>query len=69
MSVKTYKVNPTPDPIREVQAGSGLSFRRFFTHAGVNPLDEMKYEKRTSVIANPDGSTVFKMENVEIKVR
>ena len=57
MSVKTDK---------EVQSGSGLSFRRFFTHAGVNPLDEMKYEKRTSVIANPDGSTVFKMENVEI---
>jgi ribonucleoside-diphosphate reductase alpha chain len=44
----------------------GLSIDRFFTRAGVHPLDEVKYTRRTSVITNPDGSVVFKMENVEV---
>ncbi|MBI4114965.1 MAG: vitamin B12-dependent ribonucleotide reductase [Candidatus Omnitrophica bacterium] len=59
MSVKTYKAAPS-------SRKRGISFKRFFTHSGVDPLDEIEYEKRTSVIANPDGSTVFKMENVEV---
>lgn len=66
MSVKTHKATPSSEEVRKVERGSGLLFRRFFTHAGSNPLDELEYEKRTSVIANPDGSTVFKMENVEM---
>lgn len=48
------------------QLGQGLEFGRFFTKAGVSPLDEIKYAKRSSVITNPDGSVVFKMENVEV---
>ncbi len=47
-------------------AGKGLSFKRFFTKAGTHPLDEIKYAKRSSVITNPDGSVVFKMDNVEV---
>ena len=66
MSVKTYKVAPSPEDIQQLQVGSGVVFRRFFTHHGINPLGEVKYEKRTSVITNPDGSTVFKMESVEV---
>lgn len=50
----------------EISEGSGLAFRRLFTHPGLDPLDEVEYEKRTSVITNPDGSMVFKMEDVEI---
>jgi len=46
--------------------GRGLVFRRFFTKPDVHPLDEIKYVKRSSVITNPDGSVVFKMENVEV---
>ena len=66
MTVKTYKVTPSPEDIQQLQVGSGVKFRRLFTRSGVDPLDEIKYEKRTSVITNPDGSTVFKMENVEV---
>lgn len=66
MSVKTYKVAPSPEDIRQLQPANGLVFRRLFTRRSANPLDEVKYEKRTSVIANPDGSTVFKMEDVEV---
>jgi len=49
-----------------VKPGNGLVFKRFFTNAGVHPLDEVRYVKRSSVITNPDGSVVFKMENVEV---
>ena len=44
----------------------GLSFTRKFTEAGVDPLDAVRMEKRTSVINNPDGSVVFKMDGAEI---
>lgn len=66
MSVRAEKNTLSGEEIRQIKHGSGLSFRRFFTHAGVSPLDEIEYEKRASVIANPDGSTVFKMEKVEV---
>jgi len=46
--------------------GKGLSFKRFFTKPDVHPLDEIAYAKRSSVITNPDGSVVFKMENIEV---
>jgi len=47
-------------------ASNGLRIKRYFTEAGKDPLDSIQYELRTSVITNPDGSVVFKMENVEI---
>jgi ribonucleoside-diphosphate reductase alpha chain len=40
--------------------------QRFFTHQGENPLDQVRYVKRTSVISNPDGSQVFRMDAVEV---
>ncbi len=50
----------------EIKARGGMTLDRFFTRKGVNPLDEIKYVHRSSVITNPDGSVVFKMENVEV---
>jgi len=44
----------------------GLKIERRFTKPDSNPLDEIVYEKRSSAITNPDGSVVFKMENVEV---
>ena len=64
MSVKTAK--KSSKETEELKAGSGISISRRFTRPGINPLDEIKYDKRTSVITNPDGSVVFKMENVEV---
>ena len=45
---------------------SGLTTTRRFTSKGKDPLKEIKYVKRSSVINNPDGSVVFKMDAVEI---
>ncbi len=44
----------------------GLQIPRYFTKEGVNPFDQFAYEKRSSLIKNPDGSTVFLMEDVEV---
>ncbi len=66
MSPKTLKARSSEEEVHELHSGSGLRFRRFYTHSGIDPLDEMEYEKRSSVIGNPDGSTVFKMENIEV---
>ncbi len=56
-----------PTPIKGRKTTSpGLSLSRKFTRPGVNPLEEVKYVKRSSVIANPDGSVVFEMKEVEV---
>ncbi|GAG37936.1 unnamed protein product, partial [marine sediment metagenome] len=43
----------------------GLSVQRYFTKEGISPF-ENNYEKRSSVIKNPDGTTVFQMNDVEV---
>ena len=44
----------------------GVPFERRFTQRGVDPLDQVTWERRSSVINNTDGSVVFKMEGAEI---
>src|SRR5687767_7359951 len=44
----------------------GLAIEQHFTRPDANPLDAMVWERRQSVITNPDGSVVFKMEGAEI---
>ena len=62
------------------RAARGVPVTRMFTRPGVDPLEngapglssvtgapsELVYERRSSVITNPDGSIVFKMEGAEI---
>ncbi len=50
----------------KAEAAASTLIERRFTRAGTDPLDEVVYERRTSVITNPDGSTVFKLEGAEI---
>ncbi len=44
----------------------GLRVERFNTQPGRNPLDDVPYERRTSVITNADGSVVFRLEGAEV---
>ena len=39
---------------------------RFFTKAGKDPLSSIEFVKRTSEIKNPNGTIVFRMENVMV---
>ncbi len=44
----------------------GLRIPRRFSQDGVNPYDLVEYEKRSSVIREPDGTVVFEMKDLEI---
>lgn len=46
--------------------GPGMKIQRMFTTAGQDPLDQLVYEKRNSVIKNPDGKVVKEMKEVEV---
>ena len=62
------------------RAARGVAVPRLFTRSGTDPLEngapgldtvtgektELVYERRSSIITNPDGSIVFKMEGAEI---
>ena len=44
----------------------GMEFPRFFTQAGVDPFDEVEWERRSAVIGNEAGEIVFEQRDVEI---
>jgi ribonucleoside-diphosphate reductase alpha chain len=43
-----------------------MQIRRLFTEANKDPLSSIDFTRRTSEIKNPDGSIVFKMEDVVV---
>src|SRR3954465_2019492 len=55
-------VASTPKPNKS----SGLSFRRFFTKAGVSPYDEVEWEKRLAQITDSKGGIIFEQKDVEV---
>jgi ribonucleoside-diphosphate reductase alpha chain len=44
----------------------GMRFQRRFSKEGESPFDSVEYEKRSSVIREPDGTVVFEMVDIEI---
>ncbi|MEI6815240.1 MAG: vitamin B12-dependent ribonucleotide reductase [Bacteroidota bacterium] len=55
------KNNKTEKPTKK-----GLKISRLFTKDNQNPYDQFQYEIRSSVIKNPAGDEVFRMDNVEV---
>ncbi len=45
---------------------AGLRVPRRFTRAGIHPFDEIPWDRRRTVISNPDGSVVFQMDDIEV---
>ena len=43
-----------------------MRIRRYFTDAAQGPYDAIEFRTTTSEIRNPDGSVVFKAENIEV---
>lgn len=43
-----------------------MRIERRFTRRGQSPYEDLPFVKRSSEIRNPDGSTVFKLENIDI---
>src|SRR5881296_2438174 len=46
--------------------GKGLSFQRYFTDGKKSPFDVVEWEKRTALIGNEKGVTIFRQEDVEV---
>jgi ribonucleoside-diphosphate reductase alpha chain len=43
-----------------------MKIQRRFTQPGVDPLDTIEWDKRESVIREPDGTVVFEMRDIEV---
>jgi len=42
----------------------GIRLPRFHTQPGAHPFDQIEWTRRSTAITNPDGSVVFKMDDV-----
>ena len=49
-----------------VMEKKGLCVSRYYTNSTLSPFEMFAYDKRVSQIKNPDGSLVFRMEDVEV---
>jgi ribonucleoside-diphosphate reductase alpha chain len=49
-----------------VVAGKGLTFVHYFTDGKKSPFDAVEWEKRTALIGNEKGVTIFRQEDVEV---
>ncbi len=45
---------------------TGLVFKRYFTDGKVSPYDKLEWEKRTALIGNEKGVTIFRQDDVEM---
>ena len=63
--IKESPVEPTRPGLAK-PTGAGLKVPRRYTRAGIDPLDQVKWDRRRTVISNPDGSVVFRMDDVEV---
>jgi ribonucleoside-diphosphate reductase alpha chain len=52
--------------VKHTGTGDGLVFERYFTDGKVSPFDKIEWEKRTALIGNEKGVTIFKQEEVEV---
>ncbi|MBI1977356.1 MAG: vitamin B12-dependent ribonucleotide reductase [Candidatus Omnitrophica bacterium] len=66
VEAKTAEAGNGHSTVTKEGAKRGLHVPRRFTRPGVHSYDELEWGRRTSVITNPDGSVVFKMEDAEI---
>src|SRR2546427_8823863 len=65
LSGKTPATDAAPK-IGVVDGGKGLTFQRFFTDGKKSPFDAVEWEKRTALIGNEKGVTIFRQEDVEV---
>ncbi|MCS7209373.1 MAG: hypothetical protein NZ874_07360, partial [Fimbriimonadales bacterium] len=49
-----------------INIGRGLTIERRFTQPGVDPFDEVAWERRTAVITDERGRVVFEQHDVEV---
>jgi ribonucleoside-diphosphate reductase alpha chain len=65
-ATETQAASPAATNEASPPTQAGLRVPRRFTRPGAHPFDEVKWDTRRSVIANPDGSVVHQMNDVEV---
>src|SRR5512143_409280 len=60
-STAQQSVSPTANR----KKAPGLTFKRFYTKAGVSPYDEIEWERRTASITDAKGNVIFEQKDVE----
>jgi ribonucleoside-diphosphate reductase alpha chain len=60
------KVVEVANAAKSAGESRGLEFERYFTDGKISPFDAVEWEKRTALIGNEKGVTIFKQENVEV---
>ncbi len=68
MAVNQHTVRTIPQQTRSETRGAkaGLVFKRCFTDGQVSPYDKLEWEKRTALIGNEKGVTIFRQDDVEM---
>jgi len=66
MAETRMALNSKMDVAQPERRMKGQEFRRVFTDGGVSPFDKVEWERRTALIGNEKGQTIFKQENVEV---
>ena len=69
LSQTTAKVAPVVSetgPGSSTRRHAGLSFRRQFTTARRSPYDDVQWEKRSALIQNEKGETIFEQKDIEV---
>src|SRR5229473_4142587 len=66
VATSTQASQPLTTAQPQRRRGSGLSFSRHFTRAGVSPYDEVEWERRNAVITDQHGNVIFEQKDVEI---
>ena len=64
--VTSGKPNGKTAVTTETKPKSGLEFKRYFTDGKNSPFDAVEWERRTALIGNEKGETIFKQESVEV---
>jgi ribonucleoside-diphosphate reductase alpha chain len=54
------------NPEQSTGENTGLVFNRYFTDGQTSPFDAVEWEKRTALIGNEKGVTIFRQEGVEV---
>src|SRR5687768_14998522 len=62
----TGQDSAAPAENRAAAPSPGLEFPRYFTLPGIDPFDEVTWDKRSAVIGNERGEVVFEQRDVEI---
>ncbi len=55
-------------PLQAPQGQGGLTFARRFSRDGASAYDEVQWERRTALITDSKGNTIFEQKDVEIPV-